>query len=118
MSKRFHRQPESSSDESQSQTSINTNVSSDTDSGIQHSEELRQLGFKNLASENIFDSQDFMFEDKAEKRSSSEKEMFYSTEQTMSKFEKNNLNCDEKSNLKKKWLKSVDPVTLGIIQVV
>ena len=117
MPERFYRQPESLSEESQSQISINTNMSSDTDSGIQHFEELRQLSSKNSASQSISDCQDCIFKEKLENISSSEEEMFYSTEETMSKFEENILIDDKTCRLKTKWLRSVDPVTLNIIQV-
>ena len=117
MPERFFRQPESLSEESQSQISNNTNISSDADSGIQHLGELRQLGFENSASQNTSDSQDFLFKEKLGKISSSEEEIFYSTEETLSKFEESKLNGDKTCSLKKKWLKSVDPATLNIIQV-
>ena len=92
-------------------------MSSDTDSGIQHLEELRQLSFKSSASQSISDSQGFKFKESFEKISSSEEEIFYSTEESLSKFEESKLNGDKTCSLKKKWLKSVDPVTLNIIQV-
>ena len=118
MPERFCKQPESLSEESQSQISISTNMSSDTDSGIQHFEELRQLSSKNSASQSMSDCLDCSFKEKLEKISSSEEEIFYSTEETLSKFEEDNLNDDKKSSLKTEWLKSVDPVTLNIIKVV
>ena len=92
-------------------------MSSDTDSGIQHLEELRQLSFKSSASQSISDSQGFKFKESFEKISSSEEEIFYSTEESLSKIEENKFIDDKNSSLKKKWLKSVDPATLNIIQV-
>ena len=117
MPERFYRKPESLSEKSQSQISITTNMSSDTDSGIQHFEELRQLSFKNLAPQNASDDQNFAFKKKLENISSSEEEIFYSTEETQSRFAESKLNDEKKGSLKTKWLRSVDPVTLDIIQV-
>ena len=117
MPERFYRKPESLSEKSQSQMSIATNMSSDTDSGIQHFEELRQLSFKNSASQNPSGDRDFAFKKKGENISSSEEEIFYSTEETQSRFAESKLNDEKKGSLKTKWLRSVDRVTLDIIQV-
>ena len=92
------------------QSSSDTNISSDTDSGFQHLEGIQQKD-----SNSVSDSHEFILKERG-----SEEEIFYSTEETLQEGKDGKLSgSDEKiCGLRSKWLKNVDPETLDIIQVI
>ena len=92
------------------QSSSDTNISSDTDSGFQHLEGIQQKD-----SNSVSDSHEFILKERG-----SEEEIFYSTEETLQEGNDGKLSgSDEKiCGLRSKWLKNVDPETLDIIQVI
>ena len=96
---------------SEGQSSTDTNISSDADSGFQRSEGVR---LARSETQSFSDSDNFILNETCRSENSSEEGMFRSTEDSVGDYESL---LGDYSGLNRKWLKSVDAATLNIIQV-
>ena len=101
---------------SEGQSSTDTNTSSDADSGFQRSETVKQFFGVKSETQSFSDSDDFVLAERSQNICSSDEGMFRSTEEALSSIGRSSIgDC---SDLKTKWLKSVDAATLSIIKVI
>ena len=96
---------------SEGQSSTDTNISSDADSGFQRSEGVR---LARSETQSFSDSDNFILNETCRSENSSEEGMFRSTEDSVGDYESL---LGDYSGLNRKWMKSVDAATLNIIQV-
>ena len=100
---------------SEGQSSVDTNINSDTDSGFQ-----RSGGSGHVKSETLSYSysDDFILDERSKNQNISSLEgMFRSTEDVLSSVGDSESSADSYSVLKTKWMKNVDAATLSIIKV-
>ena len=102
---------------SKGQSSVDTNISSDTDSGFQRSGGPRQFSSVKSETVSFSESDDFILNEGLRTESIFDEEIFGSREEALSSVGDYESSLGDYSGLKKKWLKSVDAATLNIIQV-
>ena len=100
---------------SEGQSSTDTNISSDADSGFQQSGGPRQFSGVKLETVSFSESDDFILNEGLRTESIFDEEIFGSREEALSSVGESEPSLGD--CLKLKWMKSVDAATLNIIQV-